>query len=180
MSDYSLQMTEKQNLILLSALELFAESGFHATSTNKIAKEAGVSEGLIFRHFGHKEGLLQAILQYGQEKADALFNTIDETDSLQNQLRKLLSIPFQISEEDYAFWKLMYALKWQASTYDQSASEAFKARLIHLLSELNYKNPKVEADIILMIFDGAATSILLKGINNREEILQAILTKYNL
>ncbi len=61
-------MTEKQEKILQSALELFAKEGFHATSTNKVAKHAGVSEGLIFRHFGNKEGLLQAILAEGRAR----------------------------------------------------------------------------------------------------------------
>ncbi len=37
-------MTEKQERILKAALELFAQEGFKATSTNKVAKRAGVSE----------------------------------------------------------------------------------------------------------------------------------------
>jgi len=41
------------------AMEMFAERGFSATSTRKIAKQAGVSEGLIFHHFGTKMGLLR-------------------------------------------------------------------------------------------------------------------------
>ena len=44
-------MTEKQENILKAALQLFAKEGFYATSTSKVAKLAGVSEGLIFRHF---------------------------------------------------------------------------------------------------------------------------------
>lgn len=40
------------------AMELFAEHGFAATSTRKIAKAAGVSEGLVFHHFRNKIGLL--------------------------------------------------------------------------------------------------------------------------
>ncbi len=40
------------------AMELFADHGYSATSTRKIAKVAGVSEGLIFHHFGTKLGLL--------------------------------------------------------------------------------------------------------------------------
>jgi AcrR family transcriptional regulator len=51
-------MTEKKELILQTALRLFSEQGYEATPTNRIAKEAGVSEGLIFRHFENKEGLL--------------------------------------------------------------------------------------------------------------------------
>ena len=48
-------MTDKQEKILQAALELFAKEGFKGTSTNKIAKKAGVSEGLIFRHFENKD-----------------------------------------------------------------------------------------------------------------------------
>jgi len=44
-------MTEKQEKIIKSALELFALEGYAATSTRKAAERAGVSEGLIFRHF---------------------------------------------------------------------------------------------------------------------------------
>ncbi|MFT5243346.1 MAG: AcrR family transcriptional regulator, partial [Psychroserpens sp.] len=44
------KMTDKKEQILKSALELFANEGVNATSTNKIAKYAAVSEGLIFRH----------------------------------------------------------------------------------------------------------------------------------
>ena len=54
-------MTNKKEKILLTALELFANEGFKSVTTSKIAKEAGVSEGLIFRHFENKKGLLNAL-----------------------------------------------------------------------------------------------------------------------
>jgi len=47
-------MTEKQERILETALSLFAKDGFSATSTSKVARDAGVSEGLMFRHFENK------------------------------------------------------------------------------------------------------------------------------
>ena len=43
------------------ALELFAEHGYGPVSTRQIADEAGCSETLLFRYFGDKHGLLQAI-----------------------------------------------------------------------------------------------------------------------
>lgn len=54
-------MSEKQKKILQAATELFAEKGFSATSTNEIAKRAGVAEGTIFRHYKTKKELLMAI-----------------------------------------------------------------------------------------------------------------------
>ena len=54
-------MTDKQQNIINAALDLFSKDGFHGTSTSKIATKAGVSEGLIFRHFKNKKGLIQCI-----------------------------------------------------------------------------------------------------------------------
>lgn len=46
-------------LLLAAAQELFAERGPYATTTRQIADRAEVSEDLIFRYYGSKNGLLQ-------------------------------------------------------------------------------------------------------------------------
>lgn len=56
------ELTEKQKKILSAATEMFAEKGFAATSTNEIAKKAGVAEGTIFRHYKTKKELLLSIV----------------------------------------------------------------------------------------------------------------------
>ncbi|WP_413526524.1 TetR/AcrR family transcriptional regulator [Latilactobacillus curvatus] len=48
--------------ILLAAIDLFYKQGFDRTSTVQISKEAGVSEGVIYKHFKSKQGLLDAII----------------------------------------------------------------------------------------------------------------------
>jgi AcrR family transcriptional regulator len=53
----------RREQILETALGLFAERGFDATSTRQIAKEAGIAEGLIFHYFPTKASLLTAILE---------------------------------------------------------------------------------------------------------------------
>ena len=55
------QMTEKQRNILEASIKLFSEKGFHASSTSEIAKEAGVAEGTIFRHFKNKKDILLTV-----------------------------------------------------------------------------------------------------------------------
>lgn len=56
------EMTEKQKRILEAAIEIFSEKGYSATSTNEIAKKAGVAEGTIFRHYKTKKDLLLSII----------------------------------------------------------------------------------------------------------------------
>ena len=53
----------RREQILETALKLFAERGFDATSTRQIAREAGIAEGLIFHYFPTKASLLTAILE---------------------------------------------------------------------------------------------------------------------
>jgi hypothetical protein len=51
-------------LLLEGARELFAERGPYAATTKQIAQRAKVSEDLIFRYYGSKDGLLkEAVFQ---------------------------------------------------------------------------------------------------------------------
>ena len=61
-------MSNKRNDIISAALDLFSEKGYAATSTARIAQEAGVSEGLIFRHFKNKRGLVEELLQQSDDR----------------------------------------------------------------------------------------------------------------
>jgi AcrR family transcriptional regulator len=42
---------------------VFAEKGFHATTTRQLAEAAGVSEALLFKHFPSKEAIYHAMLE---------------------------------------------------------------------------------------------------------------------
>ena len=53
-------LTEKQRLVIESALILFSEKGYKQTSTSDIAKRAGVAEGTVYKQFKNKEALLYA------------------------------------------------------------------------------------------------------------------------
>lgn len=50
--------------LLHIAVKLFSEKGFSGTTTREIAKCAGISEAMVFRHFANKEELYNAILDH--------------------------------------------------------------------------------------------------------------------
>ncbi|MDF2960859.1 MAG: TetR/AcrR family transcriptional regulator [Paenibacillus sp.] len=62
LNDQDSKMTEKQLKILQSAIEIFSEKGYAASSTSEIAQRAGVAEGTIFRHYKTKKELLMSIV----------------------------------------------------------------------------------------------------------------------
>ncbi len=54
---------ERRAQIIQVSRELFSQKGFSGTTTKEIARSAGVSEAMIFRHFASKDELYTAIIQ---------------------------------------------------------------------------------------------------------------------
>ena len=52
----------RREQILQTAVDLFSQQGFKGTTTKEIARAAGVSEAMVFRHFANKDALYGAIL----------------------------------------------------------------------------------------------------------------------
>jgi AcrR family transcriptional regulator len=56
--------SEVREALLRSTVKLFAEGGTKAASTRRIAKDAGVNEVTLFRHFGKKEDLICSAMRW--------------------------------------------------------------------------------------------------------------------
>jgi AcrR family transcriptional regulator len=52
----------RRSAIIKAVRRVFAEKGFHGTTTRELALAAGVSEALLFKHFPNKEALFTAML----------------------------------------------------------------------------------------------------------------------
>lgn len=63
---------ERQASLIAAAASLFARKGFNGTTTKEIAKAAGVSEALVFKHFPTKRALYGAILKEKVAVSDLL------------------------------------------------------------------------------------------------------------
>ncbi len=61
--------TTRRNQILDAAARVFAQKGFHPTTTRDIAKEAGIAEGTIYNYFESKAALLLGIFDRMSETA---------------------------------------------------------------------------------------------------------------
>ncbi len=114
--------TEEQNreireksrkLIIETALRLFSANGFHSTSINKIAKEAGIVVGLIYNYFKSKEDLLDQIFK--DSLAD--FNRLLEVNSKEaiekNDLISLIDTIFDIIKLKIDTWRLIISVTLQ-------------------------------------------------------------------
>jgi len=60
-STTKLPAMQRREAIIAAARRVFADKGFHGTTTRDLANAAGVSEALLYRHFPTKEALFGAM-----------------------------------------------------------------------------------------------------------------------
>src|ERR1700752_258413 len=60
-STLKMSCEERRAAIIQAVRRVFAEKGFHGTTTRELADAAGVSEALLFKHFPNKEALFSAM-----------------------------------------------------------------------------------------------------------------------
>jgi AcrR family transcriptional regulator len=93
--------------ILSAAKKLFASRGYESTSTVAIARLAGTSESQLMKHFGSKEGLLEAIFEQGWERMAYALRGIHELPTPADKLLGLLDFVLAALERDPETKQLM-------------------------------------------------------------------------
>ena len=93
---------EKKQLIMDTALHLFAESGFERTSIANIAKRAKISQGLIYNYFESKDDLLYQILDSGMQLISDFIHPDLTVEEFITKIEEL----FDSMTENLDFWKL--------------------------------------------------------------------------
>ena len=81
-------MTDKRTQIFEATERLIAEHGFHGTSMQMVAKEAGVATGTIYRYFKDKDDLMkQLYVEVMSQVAETVFEGLDTGAPLFEQFR---------------------------------------------------------------------------------------------
>jgi AcrR family transcriptional regulator len=173
-------MTNKQQKILSSALKLFAKQGFDATSTRSIAQDAGVSEGLIFRHFENKVGLLKVLHKNGQQKHEKLIHTIESLTHPKVILKHVISLPFNMADHQREYWSFFYSLRWHMNIDKGSFLERLSNIVTNAFKSLDFSDPQSESETFMMIWEGAMIYILLNNPQNSFVIFETLLKKFKL
>ncbi|NJL74715.1 MAG: TetR/AcrR family transcriptional regulator [Saprospiraceae bacterium] len=176
-------MTDKKERILEVALRLFALEGYANVPTSKIAKAADVSEGLIFRHFGSKEALLDAILELGIEQVEHFVAEVKQETNPRLRIQKVIQLPLLVTREHEEFWKLQQSIKYHnpelATKYRQS--EVFQSLVKSVedaFSNLKYQNPKAETQLLMMIITNLFTIVEQEDLIIKEAFVKFVQSKY--
>ena len=92
---------QTRNLIFTSALELFREHGFDATTMQGIATHSGVAKGAAYYYFPSKEALIQAYYETVQTEHERLCAEFFATNKLlKSRLRLALLSKLDLAKGD--------------------------------------------------------------------------------
>lgn len=153
---------QKKQLIMDTALELFAENGFHATSMSQVAKKAGVSKGLAYNYFESKQEILDEIIATGFDSIYSHFDLNHDGILTRDEFEHFIRKSIRVISENRRFYKLYTALIMQSDLTDSfvekysDQSKILMKMLSQFTSSMGSKD--AEGDMIII-------SSLLKGIS---------------
>lgn len=120
---------QKKQLIMNTALELFAESGFHSTSISQIASKAGISKGLTYNYFKSKNEVLNEIMEQGFNE---IYDNLDiNKDGILSEEEFIYFVKqnFKLLRENMQHWKLFFSLMLQPKV-SESFSELYQEKAV--------------------------------------------------
>jgi AcrR family transcriptional regulator len=106
-----LSAEERRAGILDAAVQVFSARGYHSSSIDDIAREAGISKALIYEHFQSKQGLYADLLD---RKANELFERLAAAlagvgvESGVDRLAAGLDAFFGFVEERREAWRILF------------------------------------------------------------------------
>ena len=159
---------ERRNQIMMVALENFANEGYHSTSIDKIAENAGISKGLVYTYFKSKEELLKSLLEMVFEEFDKMAEEINHNDP-KKILREMFNLYFDLLKKKTAFYKLFSMMAIQVSEFRfltdfvKQKYQEYNQLLTQLLQSAGIENPENEAQILTALFDGIGFQYIIIG-----------------
>lgn len=172
-------MENRKAKIAVVAMQLFIERGYHATSTRLIAQKAGVSEGLIFRHYVNKEGLLAELMaEGGQQMIFKVADFLSEYDP-KFFISSLIDFFFDDSDELLDYCRLKTQFEWITTVWEPEEWErVLREAVERVFKGMGYSKYELEAGLLLESLTGIRYGILRGSVEDISELKALIKGKY--
>ena len=166
---------EKKDLILRTALKVFAHQGYHASSVNKIADKANISKGLIYNYFESKEDLLHNIITNIMDRYMGKYPPIDSIPN-DSHIEYFIDQSFEFILEDKARAKLLFALSAQSIVMDlmtkitMQKAEPFMKNVMKFFEIKKYDDPEGMMHYFFSTLEGVQLHVALNPIYPIEKV----------
>ncbi len=174
----------KSHLILRSALKLFATNGYSATPVSMIAKDAGVSQGLMYNFFPGKGELLRAMIKQGAADISESMQAYVTISNPQEAIRMHVTETIHIIKKKKEFWRLLHAIRLQGGVLDE-VQDLFREIVStvtkifeKVFRQLGFDRPKLEAQLFLTQIDGLVIMYLQNQKFPIEQLGRQLIKRY--
>ncbi|MBI3142285.1 MAG: TetR/AcrR family transcriptional regulator [Bacteroidetes bacterium] len=171
--------------IVTAALKLMANNGYHATSIAQIAREAGVSKGLMYNYFSTKEGLLVAIVDQAMATGLEMANHMATLPDPALKIKFIIEFSFQWFTHNAEYARMLLALSLKVGMFPQMQA-VVEAKIQgattfyeSLFRDMGYDDPLSEAFLLGATLDGLALQYLSVGDKmGLDKMKQTLIDKY--
>lgn len=127
---------EKKQRIKDAALKLMSEKGYFATSSNEIAREAGVSIGTFYSYFKDKKELYAELVDdiYTDVLTPINLNELPDDLSIEETVQLYVTAVFRGHEYQTAFQREISSLSEQSDEF-RAIEMVHKSNILHVFSE---------------------------------------------
>ena len=127
---------EKKQRIKDAALKLMSEKGYFATSSNEIAREAGVSIGTFYSYFKDKKELYAELVDdiYTAVLTPINLNELPDDLSIEETVQLYVTAVFRGHEYQTAFQREISSLSEQSDEF-RAIKMVHKSNILHVFSE---------------------------------------------
>jgi AcrR family transcriptional regulator len=153
--------TKTREAILGASLELFAKRGYSATTTEQIARQAGISKGLIFTHFATKQDILLAIFDEQFERVMPQFFRDADRRPAKERLLSLIDAWLEFIKSDPLLVRFSLQLnlddeyrELMKNEKTKAYFENFVAQMTKLIKDAGSDKPELDTFVFMFMFDG--------------------------
>jgi AcrR family transcriptional regulator len=176
--------TNQKDLILRTALKLFAKNGYASTPISQIAKTAKVSQGLMYNFFSSKEELLKELMALGFQDISQSIAGYKELKDPKEAIRVHIRKTIEIVKQNKEIWKLLHSIRLQEKVavtmrrQFQQVVEGIAATFADVFRKLKYPQPGLEALLFLTQVDGMVILFLQDNNTPIDELGEQLIKRY--
>ena len=158
---------DRKDQIMKVALELFSSEGIN-TPISKIAKQAGISKGLMYNYFDSKNDLLREVALMGMTEIFDIFDPNHDGILTDEEYVFFIDEMFNKVTNNRTYWQLYFSMMVQPKVMELIKDDVMKIFMPLMKIQMNYfaskgsKDPETDT----MFFNAMMDGVVMNYVSN--------------
>src|SRR5881409_1929084 len=157
-------MSSRRDDLTRIAARLFAEQGYHGTSTADLAEAMGVQKGSLYAHMESKADLLWEVAREGAEAFQAALDAVPDDGPVVERIRAALRGHLRVVAEQLDI-ATVFVREWRYLEGERRATFVAERRRYEERFRALFREGRERGDLRTDLDDGAAALLALSSAN---------------